>query len=72
MNVSVTHLVKIKNDIKLTDVTEELIQKLHKKMNTLQVGQLIVSDIHPHGEIQASVATINQFVIMVLQRKRID
>lgn len=42
--------MKIKNQIELTHIAEEMIQNLHKQMNTLEVGQLIVCYVHTKRE----------------------
>lgn len=42
--------MKIKNQIELTHIAEEMIQNLHKQMNALEVGQLIVCYVHTKRE----------------------
>lgn len=59
--------MKIKNQIELTHIAEEMIQNLHKQMNTLEVGQLIVCYVHTKREKQSCISSIDDLVCSELQ-----
>lgn len=42
--------MKIKNQIELTHIAEEMIQNLHKQMNTLEIGQLVICYVYTQRE----------------------
>jgi hypothetical protein len=63
------YLVEVENQIQLTHITEELIQNLNKEMNTFKICQLIVRDVHTHGEEETSIPTINHFMSPKLSSK---
>jgi hypothetical protein len=43
--LNTAHLVEVENNVQLAHVGEVLVKELHKQMNCLQIGQLIVVDI---------------------------
>lgn len=45
-----TYLVEVEHQIQLAYITEEVVQNLNKEMNAFKVCELIVCDIHTHGE----------------------
>lgn len=52
----------------LADIAEILVQQLNKEMDRLHKQQLVVSNIGSEDEVKSSVATVNQFVILVLRK----
>lgn len=43
---------------------------LHKVMNALQVGQIIISDVHTNTEVQPSVPPVDNFEVSELKREK--
>ena len=60
--------MEIEHQIQLTDVTEEMIQYLHKQMNTFKVSQLVVRDVDTHWEEKARVTSIDDLVCSKLSQ----
>lgn len=63
------YLVEVEDQIKLTDIAEEVIQNLHKQMDALKVSQLIVRYVHAHGEKQSSVTPVYHLVCSKLKHE---
>jgi len=55
------NLIKIKHQIQLTHIPEELIQDLDEEMYGLQVGEFIVVGVDAGAEEEARVAPVDDF-----------
>lgn len=62
--------MEVEDEIKLTDIAEEMIQNLHKQMDALKVSQLVVRYIHAHGEEQSSVTPVYHLVCSKLKHEK--
>lgn len=62
-NNDVFYLVEVENNVKLTNIRKEFIQKFNKQMNGLQVSQFVIVHIHSNCEEQTSISSVNKFVI---------
>ena len=56
-----TYLIKIKDQIQLAHVPEELIQHLDEKMYGLQITQFVILRIDADAEEEAGVAAVDDF-----------
>ena len=61
-----TYLVKVKHEVELAHVAEELIEQLDKEVDRLQMHELIVVDVDAQREKEARVATVDDLVVAVL------
>lgn len=61
------NLVKVEHQVQLTDVPKERVQDLDKKVDRLEVCQLVIVRVHAHAEEEASVATIYDFIVPELR-----
>ncbi len=48
--------MKVENQIKLTNISEILIQRLDKQLNGLEGDQFIIINIRAHHEIEGSIS----------------
>ena len=64
-------LVKVKDNIELTDIGKVTVQQLDKQVNRFQVAQFILRHIHGNGKEQASIPPINELVIVVFNKIRV-
>ena len=62
------YLVEVEDKIELAHVAEVMVQNLHKQMDALKIGELIVSHVHTHGEIQASISPVDDLVRLELHQ----
>jgi hypothetical protein len=46
-----------------------MVQDFHKEVDGFEIEELVVGDVHTEDEVQAGVATVNQLVGLVLQKK---
>lgn len=60
------YLVEVEDQIQLTDVAEVVIKDLHKQVNGLQGGQLVVRHINAHREEQPSIPPVDDLVCLEL------
>lgn len=60
--------MKIKNKIKLTDITKIFIKYLYKSVNQLKDNKLILIFINNCYKIQRSISLINNFIIFVFYK----
>lgn len=65
------YLVKIENQIKLTNIMEVFVQYLNEVMNSFQVAEIIVVHIDANTKVQASISTINNFEITKLENRKL-
>jgi hypothetical protein len=60
------YLVEVEDQIQLTHVAEVVIKDLHKQVDGLQGGQLVVRHIDAHREEQASIPPVHDLVRLEL------
>lgn len=48
--------MEVENKIELADIAKVAVQNLDEVMNDLQSNELIISGVHAHHEIEASIA----------------
>ena len=63
-------LVEVEHQIQLADVAEVMVQDLHKQVDGLQVGQLIVCDVHAQAEVEARIPPVDDLVGLELRSRR--
>jgi len=56
-------LVKVEDQVQLTDVVKVFVQHLHKVVDGLEVVKVIVTDVDTDAEVEASVPAINYFEV---------
>lgn len=61
------YLVKVEDQIEFTDIAKEGIQDLDKKVDRLQVGQLVVVGINAQTKEEASIATVDDLEVAELK-----
>jgi len=61
------HLVEVEDQVQLTHIAEVVVKYLHKQVDTLQVGKLIVCDVNTHGKEQTRIPPVYHFVGLELQ-----
>jgi hypothetical protein len=63
--------MEVENQIELADITEIVVQYLHKQVNRLQICELIVRHIYAEAEVQPSISPIYYLIGLELQTKPI-
>lgn len=58
---SLAYLIKIENQIQLTNISKKLIQDFNKEMYCFEVGQLVVVCVYADTKEKASITSINDF-----------
>lgn len=67
----ISYLIKIKNKVQFTDVVEVFVEDLHKVMNSLQIDEVVVCNVHTYAEVEARISSVDYFEVSELQgRKR--
>lgn len=61
--------MEVKNQIKLTDIAEEMVQNLDEQVDAFKVSQLIVGYIHAQGEKQSRIAPVYNLMSSKLQKR---
>ncbi len=61
------HLVEVEDQVQLTHIAKVVVKYLHKQVDTLQVGKLVVCDVHTHGKEQTRIPPVYHFVGLELQ-----
>ncbi|RUP48067.1 hypothetical protein BC936DRAFT_144997 [Jimgerdemannia flammicorona] len=69
-NEKPTDLIEIKNQIELAYIAEEGIQNLHEKVNSLEIGELVVVRVDADAKEEAGVAAVDDLVVAELDRMR--
>jgi len=54
-----SYLVKIEDQIQLTDITKVSVQHLHKMVHKLQCDQLVVTAVNAHNKVQAGIPLVH-------------
>ena len=65
---SIHYLVEIEDEVKLTDIVEELIQHLYKVVNGLKVSQVVVAHINTDTEIEPCIASVHDLEVPELKQ----
>ncbi len=53
------YLVKIEDQIQLTDIAKVSVKNLHKMVHKLQCDQLIVTAVDTHDKVQAGISLVH-------------
>ena len=56
------HPVEVEDEVELANVGEEVVQDLYKEVDRFKHRQFVVCHIHADGEVQARIASIDDFV----------
>lgn len=62
------HLIKIKHQIQLTHIPKESIQHLYKKVNRLQIRQLVIIGVDARAKEQTGISSIDDLVVSELDK----
>ena len=62
--------MEVENQIKLTDIAEEMVQNLNEQVDAFKVSQLIVCYVNAQGEKQACIAPVYNLMRSKLQQKK--
>ena len=65
---SIHYLVEIEDEVKLTDIVEELIQHLYKVVNGFKVSQVVVAHINADTEIEPCIASVHDLEVPELKQ----
>ena len=58
------YLIKVKHQIKLTNIAKELVQHFNEEVDSFQIGELIVVLVDTGAEKQARIATIDDLQVV--------
>ena len=61
-----THLVEVEHQVKLADITEELIQYFHKIVDSLEIAEVVVLEVQTEAEVQTSVSSVDNLEVTEL------
>lgn len=64
------YLVEVENQIKLTDIAEEMVQNLNEQVDAFKVSQLIVCYVNAQGEKQPSISPVYNLMRSKLPKKK--
>ena len=64
-------LVEVEHQVQLAHVAEVVIQDLHKQVDALQVGQLVVGHVHAEAKVQPRIAAVDHLVGLELRTARL-
>ena len=66
-NFGVTYFLEMKHDVELTNIAEVFVQCLHKQVDELKVGQLVVWNVTSYREEESRIPAIYQLVGLELK-----
>lgn len=64
------YLVEVENQIKLTDIAEEMVQNLNEQVDAFKVSQLIVCYVNAQREKQPSISPVYNLMRSKLPKKK--
>lgn len=64
------YLVEVEDQIKLTDIAEEMVQNLNKQVDAFKVSQLIVCYVNAQWEKQPCISPVYNLMRSKLQPKK--
>lgn len=53
------YLVKVEDQIQLTDIAKVSVEHLHKVVHKLQCDQLVVTAVNAHDKVQAGIPLVH-------------
>ena len=56
-------LVEVEHQVKLADITEELIQYFHKIVDSLEIAEVVVLEVQTEAEVQTSVSSVDNLEV---------
>jgi hypothetical protein len=62
--------VKVEDQVQFTHIAEVMVQDLHKQVDALQVGQLVIGGVHAQAEEQPGIPPVYYLVAFELQVER--